>query len=125
MVTKICPACGERFERHPSQAAQSTHCSMACRRKHPSRLAQRSENERRRNVRLRAKRRDVGTHTPAEWERVKRLARRRCVKCRKRRALTKDHIIPLSKGGDDRITNIQPLCRPCNSSKQDRVETLL
>lgn len=41
----------------------------------------------------------------------------RCVSCGTHKDLTVDHKIPLSKGGDDRLENLQTLCRTCNTSK--------
>ncbi len=40
-----------------------------------------------------------------------------CLKCGAESNLTMDHIIPVSKGGEDSIENLQPLCRTCNSKK--------
>jgi 5-methylcytosine-specific restriction endonuclease McrA len=40
-----------------------------------------------------------------------------CLRCRKKRVLVADHVIPLALGGKNDITNIQPLCRKCNGIK--------
>lgn len=44
----------------------------------------------------------------------------RCVYCQGVEKLTIDHLVPLSKGGIDALTNIVPACKPCNSSKRDK-----
>lgn len=36
--------------------------------------------------------------------------------------ITKDHIVPRSKGGKDTIDNYQPMCIICNSKKADKME---
>lgn len=46
-----------------------------------------------------------------------------CQKCHQRfpfLKLTVDHIVPLSKGGKNNWDNLQPLCKPCNISKNNR-----
>ncbi|HVI40877.1 MAG TPA: HNH endonuclease [Anaerovoracaceae bacterium] len=35
--------------------------------------------------------------------------------------MTIDHIIPSSKGGKNRICNLQTMCRPCNNQKSDDI----
>ena len=62
-----------------------------------------------------------GRHTLEEWEALKESANQKCLNCREEKELTKDHIIPLSKGGTDYIDNIQPLCRNCNSKKHNHI----
>jgi 5-methylcytosine-specific restriction endonuclease McrA len=44
----------------------------------------------------------------------------RCAACRKKRKLTADHIIALSRGGSNHPSNIQGLCHSCNSTKHAR-----
>lgn len=58
-----------------------------------------------------------GSHTLEEWNNLLAEFDYRCAFYRKKKKLTKDHIIPLSENGTDYIDNIQPLCRSCNSRK--------
>jgi 5-methylcytosine-specific restriction endonuclease McrA len=44
----------------------------------------------------------------------------KCACCTKRRPLTIDHIQPISRGGSNWPSNIQMLCKPCNSRKRDK-----
>lgn len=67
----------------------------------------------------------IGSHTLKEWENLKLLFDNKCAKCREAKKLTKDHIVPLSKGGTDFIENIQPMCRNCNSKKHNKNPELL
>lgn len=45
----------------------------------------------------------------------------KCNYCNKVTRLTIDHICPVSKGGEDCLTNLQLLCQSCNSSKSDKL----
>lgn len=64
---------------------------------------------------------DIGTHTPQEWNEVIKKHGGKCAYCKQEKKLTKDHIIPLSKGGTNTIDNLQPLCRNCNARKGNRI----
>lgn len=69
-----------------------------------------------------ASRRDAeGSHTLDEWNNLKNKFNNKCAMCAEERKLTKDHVIPISKGGSDYIGNIQPLCRNCNSKKHNHI----
>ena len=46
----------------------------------------------------------------------------RCLYCETSDDLSIDHIFPVCLGGTNALTNLQTLCRPCNSRKKDRVD---
>ena len=63
----------------------------------------------------------IGTHSLREWLECIDRHGSKCAHCGGDKRLSKDHIIPISKGGSDRIENIQPLCRSCNSRKGAKI----
>lgn len=65
-----------------------------------------------------------GSHTYERWQQMLKEFNYTCPCCGKQEPevkLTEDHIIPISKGGDDNIDNIQPLCFSCNSKKNTKI----
>ncbi len=65
-----------------------------------------------------------GSHTFAQWNYIKEINGNRCLMCGladPNVKLTKDHIVPISKGGSDDIGNIQPLCLSCNARKSTKI----
>lgn len=62
-----------------------------------------------------------GSFTTEEWQELCAQCGYRCACCGEQKPLTVDHVIPVSKGGGNDISNIQPLCKNCNSSKGIKV----
>jgi 5-methylcytosine-specific restriction endonuclease McrA len=70
------------------------------------------------------KRRDRmrGVVNPAEWRALVEQYDGKCLCCgRDDLKMTMDHVIPIIKGGPHLISNIQPLCMPCNRRKGQQV----
>jgi 5-methylcytosine-specific restriction endonuclease McrA len=102
----------------------SDHGKLKIGSKNPAYINGRSQNHsyyrmKRKNLELES----LGSHTRLEWEDMKKRYNYMCVCCKRFEPeikLSEDHIVPLSKGGDDFITNIQPLCHSCNSRKNTK-----
>jgi len=63
----------------------------------------------------------VGSFTREEWRDLKLAHGGCCAYCgMKTKKLSVDHVVPLSKGGTNYISNIKPACRSCNSRKGNR-----
>lgn len=75
--------------------------------------------------RAKAKRKNLdGEYSFAEWQVLKKEYNFTCPSCLKSEPdieLHADHIIPIIKGGWNEISNIQPLCKSCNSSKYTKI----
>lgn len=74
------------------------------------------ENQLKRSERLSLARKK-GTHSKDDWQEMLLFFNNECVICGAKEKIVKDHIIPIYQEGSDAITNLQPLCQSCNSSK--------
>ncbi len=52
-----------------------------------------------------------------QWNALLQYYDQRCLACGLEGESTVDHVVPVFKGGSGSISNIQPLCGPCNSKK--------
>ena len=73
------------------------------------------------NAGRRARKRAAGVFRITNKE-TSRLYSSACSNCGSFEKVEADHIIPLSRGGRHSIGNLQPLCKPCNVSKRDRLQ---
>jgi len=88
-------------------------------------LKQRVDSEKNRIQYLKShkkRRTDADTYTKNKKVRGSVFERdgKKCKACNSTKDLTLDHIIPVSKDGTNRISNLQILCRSCNSKKSNK-----
>lgn len=67
------------------------------------------------------KRHAGGTHSLQEWKDLLVKFGNKCLWCGSKESIQRDHIVPIAKGGDNRIQNIQPLCGTCNEKKRVKI----
>lgn len=63
-----------------------------------------------------------GTHTSQEWRDLCAKYGNRCAYCGSEEKMTRDHVIPLSRGGTNDISNLVPACLRCNLRKGRRLD---
>ena len=83
-------------------------------------------NNQRSNSKRRARLREIiNTLTSEEWLDILTQHNFKCAYCGKELInsfdTTRDHIIPISKGGNNTKENIVPSCRSCNSKKYNKI----
>lgn len=63
----------------------------------------------------------IGRHSALDFVRMQRRYGGLCAYCGEQPGDTRDHVLPVTRGGSDSIGNILPACAPCNSSKGTRL----
>src|ERR1035437_228808 len=75
------------------------------------------------NMQRRAKLKIMDNFSTQDWIEMKKEYNHTCPCCKKAEPeikLCRDHIVPLSKGGKNDKSNIQPLCLSCNTRKHTK-----
>jgi 5-methylcytosine-specific restriction endonuclease McrA len=97
--------------RYKRDKVRITKRNAAYRKAHPEAANARTHKRRA------AKTKAGGAYTSEQWMTLCNKFGNVCLCCRKSKKLTPDHVIPIAKGGTSNISNIQPLCMPCNAHK--------
>jgi hypothetical protein len=116
----------EKF-RKLSREYRKNNPEVQTKRRHANIEKTREETRHRRSLRLQ----NGGWHTLCQWLQMKETFGSICLCCRRSEGelkslgllLVPDHIVPISRGGSDDISNIQPLCHGkggCNNRKGNR-----
>lgn len=104
---RICKPCRKlrtaAFKRNRPEKYKATKKSRRKRHKHATRARKHGPG--------------AGSYTEAQWQHILTVNDHKCVRCGSPSDLTIDHRIPLSLGGTNDWTNLQPLCHMCNSRK--------
>lgn len=87
----------ERFHNNPDHRRKQMQHSMA------------ALHRRRAKLKL-----NGGSYTAQQWRDLQAKYGHKCLRCGEVKPLTPDHIVPVDSGGTGDISNIQPLCLPCN-----------
>lgn len=59
--------------------------------------------------------------TESDWKELLLKFGHQCAYCGSKARITKDHVIPISKGGVHEMNNLVPACSSCNSSKSNHL----
>lgn len=63
----------------------------------------------------------INDFTSEQWAVILQEHNHTCHYCQQTKKLTRDHVIPISKGGNHTASNIVPACQSCNSKKGSKV----
>lgn len=62
----------------------------------------------------------VQQQSPRMWRNLLKIMGDKCLRCGGK-PVTRDHIVPLARGGLNHPSNLQPLCTKCNNKKGDAI----
>jgi len=118
---KICPECGGVFV---TSKSYKKFCSLKCCYTYSNR---RDHKRYKHNRRAREKNAPGSFKMEDFFELIKGLKNicPSCGNCIRTNCFSVDHIMPLSKGGSNYISNIQPLCYLCNVKKNTKIINFL
>lgn len=114
--------CRERWNNDPAYRARKNEQKLSLyysnpdfRKRHLERAS--SHSRKRRALKLGSN----TSFTEQQWIDLCNKYGNRCLCCGKKAKLTRDHVVPLTRGGSNDISNIQPLCMKCNHKKLTKI----